>query len=133
MKRRKDDLHQVKKTKQSFQGNKARWPQLEDKIGRWVTDQRTAGNGISTVSIRLKANVIERDMKINKFQGGLSWCFPFMNKRHPSIGTRTTISQQLPNGYEETLAIFRNYCKNKITKQYPARLHHQHGRGANHL
>ena len=40
-KKQEDDLHQVKKTK-SFRENKARWPQLEDKIEQWITEQRTA-------------------------------------------------------------------------------------------
>ena len=66
--RREDDMSQVKKTKQSFRGNKARWPQLDDKIEQWVTEEKTADRGISTVSIRLKANAITHGMKINNFR-----------------------------------------------------------------
>lgn len=109
-----DALRQVKKTKRSFRGSKARWPQLEDKIEQWVIEQRTAGRSVSTVSIRLKATTIARDMEINNFQGGPSWCFRFMKRRNLSIRARTTVSQQLPKDYEEKLAIFRTYCKNKI-------------------
>lgn len=53
-------------------------------------------------------------MEINDFQGGLSWCFRFMKRRHLSICTRTTTSQQLPKDYEEKMAIFCTYCKDKI-------------------
>lgn len=115
--KQKDDLKQVKKTKRSFRGNKARWPQLEDKIEQWVIEQRTAGRSVSTVSIRLKATAVARDMQINDFRGGHSWCFCFMKRHNLSIHTRTTVSQQLPKDYKEKLAIFRTYCQNKITEK----------------
>ena len=116
-------LCQVKKTKLSFRGLKARWPQLEDKIEQWVIEQRTAGRSVSTVSIRLKATAVARDMEINDFQGGPSWCFRFMKRRHLSIRTRTTVSQQLPNDYKEKLAFFRTFCKNQISEQ---KIHPKH-------
>mgnify|MGYP003530257762 FL=1 len=112
-----DALRQVKKTQLSFRGNKARWPELEDIIEQWVIEQRTACRSVSTVSIRLKATVIARELEINDFRGGPSWCFRFMRRRNLSIRTRTTTSQQLPKDYEEKLAIFRNYCKNKIIQK----------------
>ncbi|KAJ8389985.1 hypothetical protein AAFF_G00111460 [Aldrovandia affinis] len=64
-----------------------------------------------------QATAVARDMKINDFRGGPSWCFCFMKRRNLSIRTRTTISQQLPKDYEEKMAIFRTYCKNKITEK----------------
>ncbi|XP_072769637.1 pogo transposable element with KRAB domain [Nerophis lumbriciformis] len=111
------DLRQVKQTKQSFRGNKARWPQLEDKVEQWVIEQRAAGCSVSTFSIRLKAAAVARDMDINDFGGGPSWCFRFMKRRRLSIRTTTAISQQLPNDYGEKLAIFRTYCRNKIAEK----------------
>lgn len=115
--KQEDDLRQVKKTTQGFRGNKARWPQLEDKLEQWVIEQRAAGRSVSTVSIRLKATALARDMNINDFRGGPSWCFRFMKRRNLSIRTRTTVSQQLPKDYQEKLATFRAYCKNKITEK----------------
>ncbi|KAJ8280487.1 hypothetical protein GJAV_G00055280 [Gymnothorax javanicus] len=115
--KQEDDLRQVKKTTQSFRGNNARWPQLEDKIEQWVIEQRAAGRSVSTVSIRMKATALARDMNINDFRGGPSWCFRFMKRRNLSIRTRTTVSQQLPKDYEEKLATFRAYCKNTITEK----------------
>lgn len=78
---------------------------------------RTPGRSIPTVSIRVKATALARDMNINDCQGGPSWCFHFMKRRNLSILTRTTVSQQLPIDYEEKLANFRAYCKNKITEK----------------
>ncbi|KAK6320151.1 hypothetical protein J4Q44_G00092580 [Coregonus suidteri] len=115
--KQEDDLRQVKKTKQSFRGNKARWPQLEDKLEQWVVEQRAASRSVSTVTIRMKATALARDMTIDEFRGGPSWCFRFMKRRNLSIRTRTTVSQQLPKDYQEKLVTFRAYCKNKITEK----------------
>ncbi|CAI5666939.1 E3 ubiquitin-protein ligase UHRF2 isoform X4 [Oreochromis niloticus] len=115
--KQEDDLRHVKKTQQSFRGNKARWPQLEDKIEQWVIEQRMAGRSVSTASIRHKANAIARDMKIDDFQGGPSWCFRFMKRHNFSISTRSTISQQLLEDYDEKRVISRVCCKNKITEK----------------
>uniref|UniRef100_A0AAQ4PK96 HTH CENPB-type domain-containing protein n=2 Tax=Gasterosteus aculeatus TaxID=69293 RepID=A0AAQ4PK96_GASAC len=89
-----DELRQVKKTTQSFRGNKARWPQLEDKVEQWVAEQRAASRSVSTVTIRMKAIALAREHNISEFRGGPSWCFRFMKRRHLSIRTRTTVSQQ---------------------------------------
>nr|XP_046260070.1 uncharacterized protein phf11 isoform X4 [Scatophagus argus] len=99
--KQEDDLCRAKKTRKSFRGNKARWPQLEDKIEQWVIEQRTGGRSVSTVSIRLMATAVAHDMKINDFQGGPSWCFRFMKRRNLFVHRRTTISQQLLKEYEE--------------------------------
>nr|XP_020451857.1 uncharacterized protein LOC109957941 [Monopterus albus] len=103
--KQENELRQVKKTKQSFRGNKARWPQLEDQLEQWIIEQRTAGRSVSTVTIRLKATTIAQDMKIEHFQGGPSWCFRFMKRRHLSIRAKTTVAQQLPADYKEKMAI----------------------------
>ncbi|XP_013880698.1 uncharacterized protein LOC106529748 [Austrofundulus limnaeus] len=115
--KQEDELRQVKKTKQSFRGNKARWPQLEDKLKQWVVEQRAASRSVSTITIRLKATALARELNINDFRGGPSWCFRFMKRRNLSIHTRTTVSQQLPADYQEKLANFRTYCRNKITEK----------------
>ena len=97
-----DDLRQVKKIKQSFRGNKARWPRLEDKLEQWVVEQRATSRSISTFAIRMKATALARDMKFDEFRGGPSWCFRFMKRRKLSIRTQTTVSQQLPKDYPES-------------------------------
>lgn len=40
-----------------------------------------------------------------------------MRRRHLSIHTRTSVSQQLPEDYQEKLATFHAYCKNNITEK----------------
>uniref|UniRef100_A0AAX7V4G9 Brinker DNA-binding domain-containing protein n=1 Tax=Astatotilapia calliptera TaxID=8154 RepID=A0AAX7V4G9_ASTCA len=91
-------LRQVKKTQLSFRGHKARWPELEERLERWIIEQRTSGRSVSTVTIRLKAVSLSL----------------FMKRCHFSIRTRTTVAQQLPADYKEKLAIFRSYCSKHI-------------------
>lgn len=115
--KQENELRQVRKTQKSFRGNKARWPQLEDKLEQWVMEQRAACRSVSTITIRLKAITMAQDMEINDFRGGPSWCFRFMRRHNLSIRTRTTVSQQLPKDYEEKLTIFRSYCKDTIAEK----------------
>ncbi|KAF4794058.1 hypothetical protein TURU_105353 [Turdus rufiventris] len=111
--KQEDDLRLAKKTKKSFHGNKPRWPQLEDRLDRWISKQRAAGRTFSTVAVRTKA--MANEMGINDFKAGPSWCFHFMKRRPLSICTRTMVSQQLLVDYEEKLASFWSYCKSKIS------------------
>ncbi|KAF4805031.1 pogo transposable element with KRAB domain-like protein [Turdus rufiventris] len=115
--KQEDDLRLAKKMKKSFHGNKARWPQLEDRLDRWISEQRAAGRSFSTVVIRIKAKAMANEMDINEFKAGPSWCFRFMKRWQLSICTRMTVSQQLPADYEEKLATFRSYCKSKISEK----------------
>ena len=62
--KQQDALCQVK-TKQSFRGNKARWPQLEDQLEQWVVEQRAASRSVSTVTIEIKAKALAQELKIN--------------------------------------------------------------------
>lgn len=91
-------LRQVKKTQLSFRGHKARWLELEERLERWIIEQRASGRSVSTVTIRLKAVSLSL----------------FMKRCHFSIRTRTTVAQQLPADYKEKLAIFRSYCSKHI-------------------
>lgn len=68
--KQKDDLRQVEKTTESFQGNNTTWPQLEGKIKQWVIEQKAAGRSASTISVRMKATVFIRGMNINDLRGG---------------------------------------------------------------
>ena len=78
--KQEDDLRQVKKTKRSFRGNKARWLPLEDKLEQWVVEQRAASRSVSTITIRMKATALASELNINDFEGGPSWCFSVHEK-----------------------------------------------------
>lgn len=88
-------LRQVRKTKRSFRGQKARWPELEDRLAQWVVEQRAAGGSVPTVNIQRKAKAIAEEMDIEHFGGGQTWCFRFMRRRGLSVPARTTVAQRL--------------------------------------
>lgn len=112
--KQEDALKKTKKSRKAFRGDKARWPDLENRVEAWVNEQRAAGRGISTVSIRLKAKTYAKDMDIADFQGGPSWCFRFMRRKELSIRQRTTVCQKLPKDWEEKLESFRSYTSGII-------------------
>ena len=102
-----EDLRQVKKTKKSLRGHKARWPQLEDQLKQWVVEQRAANRSVSTVTVRMKATALAQDMNINNFRSGPS-CFSLLainnstsqmlwrltnmsDSRHESFGNSTDL------------------------------------------
>ena len=47
------NLTTMKKTKKAIRGLKARWPELEERVHRWVLEQRISERGSSTVQLRL--------------------------------------------------------------------------------
>ncbi|KAM8877328.1 ARL14 effector protein isoform 1-T1 [Synchiropus picturatus] len=108
------ELRQVKKTKRSFRGNKAKWPELEDRLEQWIVDRRAAGGSVSTVTIRLRAITLAQEMKIEEFHGGPSWCFRFMKRRQISIRAGTTVAQQRPADSKQKLAVSRSHAREKI-------------------
>lgn len=104
---------QCQKSRKAFRGHKSRWPELENVLEDWVNTQRAGGQGVSTVQIRLKAKTIVREMKIEDFKVGLSWCFRFMKRKTLSIRTRTTLCQQLPLDYQEKIKNFHKFVETK--------------------
>ncbi|KAF4790649.1 hypothetical protein TURU_138687 [Turdus rufiventris] len=71
--KQEDDLRLAEKTKKSFRRNKERWPQLEGRLDRWISQQTAAGRSFSTVAIRIKAKAMANEMSISDFKAGLPW------------------------------------------------------------
>jgi hypothetical protein len=90
------------------------WPELENKLEDWVNTQRSDGQGVSTVQIRLKAKVLAKSKNIENFGGGLSWCMRFMRRKGLSVRARTTMCQALPTEYQEKMNLFRNFTREKM-------------------
>ena len=67
--KQEDALRKTKKTRKAFRGDKARWPQLEERVEAWVNELRAAGRGMSTVSVQLKTKTIAQELLIEEFQG----------------------------------------------------------------
>ncbi|KAK7110337.1 hypothetical protein V1264_014229 [Littorina saxatilis] len=80
-----------KKSRKSFRGKGARWPELEAELEDWVNLQRADGRGVSTVQVRLKAKEMAAAKNIDEFTGSASWCFRFMRRRNLSVRMKTTM------------------------------------------
>uniref|UniRef100_A0AAR2J5P4 HTH CENPB-type domain-containing protein n=1 Tax=Pygocentrus nattereri TaxID=42514 RepID=A0AAR2J5P4_PYGNA len=99
-------LTAMKKTKKANRGLKARWPQLEERVRTWVLEQR----------LRLHAQVVAKEMNINDFAGGPSWCYRFMQRNRLSIRARTTMSQKLPADFQAKVDSFREFVEKHVTE-----------------
>lgn len=110
----KDSLQLTKKQKKANRGHKPRWPKLEQEVCEWVLSQRTNGRALSTVQLRLKAKAMAKEMNVDDFIGGPSWCFRFMQRNDLSIRSRTTLCQALPADFHEKVTNFRRFVKGKI-------------------
>ena len=97
----------VKKTKKANRRLEARWPELEERVHRWVLEQRTVGRGSSTVQLRLHALLLAKEMNINNSAGGPSWCYRFMQRNRLSIRARKTVCQKLPADFQAEFDSFR--------------------------
>lgn len=115
--KQEDKLRQAKKSCKSFRGNAPRWPKLEDDLKHWVLEMRSLGRSISTVSMRLKANTLAKEMGIMNFIGTQSWCTRFMKRNNLSIRCKTTLAQRLPADFKEKASIFREFCQKKIVEK----------------
>eukprot|EP00105_Crassostrea_gigas_P032465 XP_011455481.2 PREDICTED: uncharacterized protein LOC105347926 isoform X1 [Crassostrea gigas] len=88
-------LQQTKKSKKSFRGHAAQWPDLEDKLEEYVKEQRAASRDLSAIKIRLKAREMAKEMQIHNFEGNVSWCFRFMKRKNIVLRQRKNHSKDL--------------------------------------
>ncbi|XP_037130103.1 uncharacterized protein si:dkeyp-84f3.9 isoform X2 [Syngnathus acus] len=107
-------LSEMKKTKKANRGLKARWPQLEERLRAWVLEQCAAGSRLSTVELHLHAKVFAKEMNINDFIGGSSWCYRFMQRNQVSIRERKMMSQKSPADFEVKDNSFHEFIENHV-------------------
>ena len=111
----KAELESLPKSRSTHRvGVRPRWPELEEKIHKWVLEKRTNGIGLSGTMIRLKAKSMARenpDLAIG-FTGCTSWLYRFMDRKNLTIRCRTKIAQRLPDDYEEKIVQFQKMIIN---------------------
>lgn len=98
-----------KKVPESFHRHAPHWPDLEDKLETFIMEQRAACKALDTVQLWLKELAMAEEMKINNFQGTVSWCFQLMKRKNLAIRQRTTLSQALPEDHKEKIATFQAF------------------------
>lgn len=121
--KQKDALKKTKKSQKAFRTHAPRWPELEDRMEAFVLEQRSACRALNTVQLRLKAKAMAEEMKIEDFQGTVSWCFRFMKRKNLAIRQRTTLSQTLPDDHREKMAAFQAFVADQTKKFNLGRCH----------
>ena len=61
------ELEKLNPRKRARRGKKAKWPNLEENLAKWVFAQRESQRSVSTVAIKLKARLMATEMKIDDF------------------------------------------------------------------
>lgn len=100
-------LSAMKKTKKARRGLKARWPVLEERVHRWVLEQRAAGRRLTIKQLRLHALVVAKEMNIDDFAGGPSWCFRFRQRKRLVSSKH---NRNLVTKFYVSLLIFFLFC-----------------------
>uniref|UniRef100_A0A8C4STC8 HTH CENPB-type domain-containing protein n=1 Tax=Erpetoichthys calabaricus TaxID=27687 RepID=A0A8C4STC8_ERPCA len=108
---KKEKLSSCNINRPAFRGKSAKFPQVEVALADYIQDRRQLGYAVSTEMIQMKACDIakERGILITQFKASRGWITRFMRRNGLSIRHRPTISQCLPDAYEEKLLAFQKY------------------------
>ena len=89
----------------------AKFPEFEKELKEWIDEKRKTVIGISTTVIRLKAKLMAKARNVgeSEFKASVHWCRRFMDRHALSIRRRTTISQKLPENFEDKLQRFQAF------------------------
>ncbi|GBC35822.2 pogo transposable element with KRAB domain [Rhizophagus irregularis DAOM 181602=DAOM 197198] len=106
-------------------GQKAFYPEAEEKLYTWLIEQRKQGLAVTYTILRIKMQNIlkEREMitlyggSAKEFKTSCQWISSFMKRYKLSWRRRTKISQKLPRQTEETLAKFHQFINNLRTRK----------------
>ena len=104
------NLTVMKKTKKANRRLKARWPEMEERVHRWVLEQRTAERGLLTVQLHLRAMVLVKELNINDFAGRPPWCYRFIKRNCLSI----RVFQKLPADFQAEVDSFREFIEKQV-------------------
>lgn len=81
-----------------------------------MLEQHAAGRGLSTAQLRLHAQLVDMEMNIKDFVGGLSWCYHFMLHNCLSIRAWTTMCEKLPANFQAKVDSFCEFIEKHVTE-----------------
>lgn len=113
----KEKLENMDRKRRAARTGQPAWPVLENELHSWILNQREMGLSVSTVKIRCKARILARELNVEKFEGGATWCYRFMKRKKLSVRARTTVGQELPENWEEKAKDFLTYTKKIIREK----------------
>ena len=91
-----EKLKCMSKNKCSNRGKRCQLPELEDKLVRWIEEQRQSGYIMTRNMIRIKALAMTDELKITGFQASNNWCTRFLRRNNLALRQKTKIAQKLP-------------------------------------
>ncbi|XP_078244344.1 uncharacterized protein LOC110070281 isoform X2 [Pogona vitticeps] len=107
--KQEDRLQKADKSKHTFRGAAAKWPQLEMDVKEWIIRQQNNGFSVSANMIIFEAKRISIEKGIQDFTGSLSWCYRFMRRCGLATRAKTRIAPKLPKGYESKFLSFHKF------------------------
>uniref|UniRef100_H9GR36 HTH CENPB-type domain-containing protein n=1 Tax=Anolis carolinensis TaxID=28377 RepID=H9GR36_ANOCA len=100
--KQEDQLQKADKSKHTFRGRTAKWPQIDVKMKEWITRHRNNGFSVSTKMIIYEAKRLAAEKGIVEF----------MRRCGLAMRTKTRIAQKMPKEYESKIVSFHKYCAN---------------------
>ncbi|KAM7313400.1 Pogo ele1 orf1-h 1e-40-j 4 [Ixodes scapularis] len=110
--RQKAALFACSGTRRSFRGPKqGSFPDLEEELTAFIKDQRAQHLAVNIELLQQKARELARGKGIppTDFKASKHWVSRFMTRAGFSLRRRTSISQKLPERYEELLISFQRH------------------------
>jgi hypothetical protein len=99
-------------TQRAFCGQKARYPKIEEKLLESVSEKRQFGYTVSTEMCQLNALALAKEQGIDGLKASRGWIMSFFTRNELCIRGKTSVSQQLPDAYEEKILCFQKYIIN---------------------
>jgi hypothetical protein len=95
---------------QGFRGQKARYPKIEEELLEYASEKRQFGYVASTEICQLKALALVKEQGVDGFKASRRWITRFFTTRNElCIRRKTSVSQRLPDAYEEKILCFQKY------------------------
>ncbi|KAG0429613.1 hypothetical protein HPB47_023439 [Ixodes persulcatus] len=99
----KEALENTNSKKRAFRGKPCKFPELEEDSFRYVTEVRNDGFALTMDMLRVKALALARAKNIpaGTFKASAGWARRFLKRKGLSFRRRTTLSQRLPEDYND--------------------------------
>uniref|UniRef100_A0A131XQ93 Putative pogo transposable element n=1 Tax=Hyalomma excavatum TaxID=257692 RepID=A0A131XQ93_9ACAR len=110
--RQKEALFACSGKRKSFRGPKnGAFPEIELALTEFVREQRAAHLPVSMELMQVKARELAREkgMSSSDFKASKHWIYRYMCRAGFSLRRRTSISQKLPEAFEELLVSFQRH------------------------
>jgi hypothetical protein len=109
---KKEILLKSSGNRRDFRGQKVRYPKTEEKLLEYVSEKRQFRYTVSTEMCQLKVLALAKEQGIDGFMASHGWIMRFFTRDVLYIRKKTSVSQQLPDAYEEKILCFQKYIIN---------------------